>query len=250
MRKSQTVQMGVFLLFLATSLAAQEKQALFIGNSYTYFWNLPHTVEAMCDAMDFPLEAKQSTIGGANLGQHWRSDRELTSLQKLRDSDWDFVVLQDFSMSAIETPDSLYRYAKLWIKEIQADGAKPLMYMTWAREWNPLMINKIRTGYEQVANEAGADIVPVGLVWQRARELRPDLPLYSPDGSHPSPLGTYLTACAFYSVMSGKTPVGVPGVLRTRGADGETILLNIVGGGEARFCQQVVEEVLTRYGIL
>ena len=110
------------------------------------------------------------------------------------------------------------------------------------------MVDKIRHGYEQLGKEAGGTIVPVGLVWQRAKQLRPDLPIYTSDGSHPSPLGTYLATCTFYGVITGNSPIGAPGVLTTIDEDGEKTYLQIVGGGEARFCQEVVDQVLQEYG--
>lgn len=241
--------MALLSVALGTGFAQEDsKRVLFIGNSYTYFGNLPHSVEAMCKAMDFPLEAYQSTIGGANLGEHWRGDRELNSRSLIDQGDWDYVVLQDFSLSAVRTPDSLHKYGHLLIDEIQEIGAEPMMYMTWAREFNPLMIDKIRMGYEQLARTADARISPVGLVWQRARALRPDLDIYDSDGSHPSALGTYLTACVFYGVITGSSPVGLPNVLKTKDEDGEKTYLHIVNGGDAAFCQEITDRVLTEYG--
>ena len=78
----------------------------------------------------------------------------------------------------------------------------------------------------------------------RARELRPDLNLYDPDQSHPSPTGTYLSACVFFGVLTGKSPVGLPDRLITMDKDGETLYLNILPPQDAKFCQEVAAEIL------
>ena len=57
------------------------------------------------------------------------------------------------------------------------------------------MQGEITSVYSKLAKEKGAEIVPVGTAWQIARKVRPDASLYIADGSHPSPLGTFLSAC-------------------------------------------------------
>ena len=49
-----------------------------------------------------------------------------------------------------------------------------------------------------------------------ARRLKGDhelagrrLPLHLEDGSHPTPLGSYLAACVFYAVLYGRDPTGL-----------------------------------------
>ena len=86
--------------------------------------------------------------------------------------------------------------------------------------------------------------MPVGLAWQRARELRPLIPLYDTDQIHPSPLGTYLTACVFYGALTKKSPVGLPPRLTYEDSHGQKIYLNLQSEGDALFCQHVAEEIL------
>ena len=45
---------------------------------------------------------------------------------------------------------------------------------------------------------------PVGIARQNVMMLRPDINLYAGDGSHPSPEGTYLAACTFFTVLTGQ----------------------------------------------
>ena len=52
---------------------------------------------------------------------------------------------------------------------------------------------------------------PVGDAWERSLAERPAIVLHDADGSHPSPAGTYLAACVFYAVLTGRRLDGVDG---------------------------------------
>ena len=215
-----------------------------MGNSYTYFWNLPQTVQAMAEAKGMDLQTQQSTAGGAHWGHHWRDERKLETRSILKGQAFDIVILQNHSRSTIDRLDSLMHFGKLLNQEIRAGGAKVILYQTWAREWDPYMQKEITEGYYQLAKKINAQIVPVGLAWERARQLRPNFPLYDPDGSHPSPLGTYLTACVFYGVLTGQTPVGLPNRLLSKDQFGEKLYLTIQSAEDALFCQKVADEII------
>ncbi|MEL6658460.1 MAG: hypothetical protein AAFP77_19505 [Bacteroidota bacterium] len=223
---------------------------LFVGNSYTYFWNLPQTVAVMAAEKEVPLETRQSTSGGVNLGQHWRGERELNTQALIRSGEFDVVIIQDHSRRAIDHPDSLQHYGNLLSDLCRESGATPYVYMTWAREWDPYMQAPIAEQYQRLGERIDAEVIPVGLAWQRARTLRPSLPLFDPDGSHPSPTGTYLIACVVFGALTGESPVGLPHRIVSTDQDGEKLYLNIQSKEDALFCQKVAQEVLTTAALL
>lgn len=242
-----TQLLSLILVALSISLSGQEttpKSILFVGNSYTYFWNLPQTVAAFIN--DEEITTRQSTAGGASLGHHWRSERDLKSVAKIKDGKYQAVILQDHSMRAIDHPDSLVYFGKKFSDLIKAQSGQTYLYMTWAREWDPYMQDKITKEFTSLAGKINARIVPVGLAWERARELRPGFALYDDDQSHPSALGTYLSACVFYTVLTGKTPVGLPNRLTSIDQNGEKIYLTIQSQENALFCQKVALEVVSQ----
>jgi len=238
----------VFFLFLSLSLARAQDQAtekiLFVGNSYTYFWNLPKVVHLMATAKDTPLYIRHSTSGGVNLGMHWRGERSLNTRIRIANEKFQKVVLQDHSMRSIQYPDSLLYFGKRLCDDIKANGGTPYIYMTWARQWNPLMQEQISKMYRQLAEEEEAVLVPVGEAWALARQLRPDLNLFDADGSHPGPLGTYLTGCLFFSAFTGQSPEGLPARLIEEDIYGEKTYYLIVPPNDAIFLQQVAAKVL------
>lgn len=215
----------------------QQKRILFVGNSYTYQWNLPQQVAAMSGD---ELYIRQSTAGGVNWGQHWRGEKGLTTLDKIENGNFDIVILQNHSLRTIEAPDSIMIYGKKLAQKIRQSGADPMLYMTWAREWNPLMIETIDKVYHELGEEINALVVPVGRIWNDIRSLRPDIDLYQSDGSHQTPAGMYIAACAFYSALTGKTPVGLASRLTMKDANGEAVYLNIQSAQDAQFFQEVV----------
>jgi len=73
------------------------------------------------------------------------------------------------------------------------------------------MQDALDSAYTSLAKELGALLAPVGPAWQRALVDSPQLRLYQKDDSHPAPLGTYLAACVFYSLIYGKPAESLPG---------------------------------------
>lgn len=235
------------ILFVFLSLHGQQKPSkkiLFVGNSYTYFWNLPQTVNIMSSNDSIILETRQSTAGGVNLGQHWNSGNNLKTREIIEKNKFDIIIIQDHSLQAINKPDSLHYFGKLFDDLIINKGAKTYLYMTWAREKDPLSQKQIALEYTKLAKEMNAILVPVGLAWEKARYLKPDIDLFDEDGSHPSPMGTYLNSCVFYKVLSGKNPVGLPHRIQTTDKNGEKLYLNIQSEENALFLQKIANEVV------
>jgi hypothetical protein len=249
LRRNRYTLWAVFIgCLLSIQLSAQDsshKKVLFVGNSYTYFWNLPQTVGAMSQHGNQKLNVEQSTAGGVNLAQHWRSEKGLKTRQLLEDNTYDIIIFQDHSLRSIEAPDSLHYYGEKFIDLAQSKGAEVYLYMTWSRSWNPFMIETIAREYEKLAEATGVNLVPVGLAWDKSTRLRPDLDLYDPDDTHPSPEGTYLSACMFYGALTGQSPRGLPKRVVSKDDRGQKLYWNIQSEENATFFQEVAHQTLT-----
>lgn len=240
---------GLFLvaiafLLLATPAYNQEvapKRVLFVGNSFTYFYNLPQVVSAMAEEKGWALETRQSTVGGSNLEQHWKSERGTQTRALIEEQEWDYVVFNNHSLSSIDQPEAFMEYGKKFAELVKDRGAKPVFMMTWAYHSNPLMQATITQMYEQLGEASGADVVPAGPLFAEARQWRPDLELFF-DDKHPSSNGTYLLGLAFFKYFSGDSPVGLPKRLTTRDEDGEKLYLLFMHQTDADFLQQLVDE--------
>ena len=233
------------LIFLLGSYPAHSQpdtvRVLFVGNSFTYFNNLPQMVSAMAASQGLAIFTRQSTVGGSSLEQHWKGEKGANTMAILESAEWDYVVLNNHSLSAIDDPDSFMEYGRKFAERIREKGAKPVFMMTWAYKSNPLMQDKITEMYKRLAAETGSDYVPCGPLFASARQWRPDLELFS-DDKHPSPNGTYLLALAFFKHLSGKTVMGIPERLATKDLFGEKLYLVFMNKDDAKFLQQLTEE--------
>jgi hypothetical protein len=220
----------------------KEMKVLFVGNSYTYGYNLAHIVSIISQETSTLLVTRKSTIGGASLGEHWKGGRELETRRMIAEGNFDAVILQDFSMSAILTPDSLLKYVKLFAEYNSTYGAQTYLFNTWAREKVPQYQEEIDSLYALAARENSAIRVPVGAAWQLALDLRPSVDLYTSDGSHPNELGTLLSASVFVRCLSGELPEIMPTLYRIEDAHGETVRLMNHNPEDAEFCRRIAEE--------
>jgi len=231
-------------------LFSQEKElkVLFVGNSYTYGYNLAHIVSIISKGTSTKLVTRKSTIGGASLSEHWLGGRELKTKEIIEEGDFDIVILQDFSMSAIQTPDSLLKYVKLFSDYNKSFGARTYLFNTWAREKVPQFQTEIDKIYGQAARENGAVKVPVGAAWELAQDLRPMVDLYTSDGSHPNELGTMLSASVFVRVITGELPDRVPTLYRIEDGYGETVRLMNHNPEDSEFCRRIALQVAEELG--
>lgn len=192
-------------------------RVLFIGNSYTYFNNLPRVLEQLALSAGTPMETRMVVEGGATLQDHWEKG---DALKAVRESPWDYVILQDQSTlgayivnghSQVADPDYFHRFARLFDQEIKKSGAKTVFYLTWASKDAPAREQAaLNYAYMAIARELKGSVAPVGVVWQEVRREDPRLELYVEDKSHPRGAGSYLAACVLYAAIYGKSPVGLP----------------------------------------
>ncbi len=237
-----------FFSMLTVSGSAQDQKdtlrVLFVGNSYTYFENLPQVVSVLSEQTGTVLITEKITIGGAKLSEHWRGARGLKTREKIRNGDYDIVVLQEWSLGTVNERDSAVFYLGLFSKLARETGAKPYYYLTWGREKVPQQQEPISRVYREMAALNVAKVVPAGEAWARARELRPDFDLYNPDGTHPSELGTYLTACVFVATITGELPGTIPGTVSIRDSRSEDVILMMIDPLDVEFCRNVALETI------
>ena len=70
------------------------------------------------------------------------------------------------------------------------------------------MTKPLSDAYTILANEIGGMVIPVGLAFERALKVKPNLRLHIEDNKHPTLEGTYLSACVFYAALYDDSPIG------------------------------------------
>ena len=193
----------LILLLLALPLGAQEDlRVLFIGNSLTYWNEMPWMLERVAESKNRTLKAAFSGGSGMSLKQHWQRGRALKAIGSER---WDYVVLQGQSSEPTAAPNEFARYAKMFDAEIRKRGAKTILLETWAPQEAPERQAEISKRYADAARALGARLAPMAKAWHRTRAQ--GIETYG-DHLHPSLAGSYLTACLFYALLFGQTPAG------------------------------------------
>ena len=197
-------------------------KVLFLGNSYTYFNDLPAMVQWMADQIGCDLQTDSVTRGGAYLHQFADPADGLyaTWTEKYRSSTWDAVVCQNQSFHPVKEP-AAFRQAAVDVQALCQPGQKFYFYQTWAYQYGSEklaatglayaeMLEKMVKSYAGAAEAVGGGIVPVGEAFAQVRDTYPEIVMYNPDGSHPSPAGTYLAACLFLAMFAEYSPLNFP----------------------------------------
>ncbi len=197
--------------------------ALYVGNSFFYYNNSMHGhVGLMLRGMGAPPIASVSvTISGSGLdwhdvGSHFRPnavgaysfDANNNIVFNRRDRLFDAVVMMDCSQCPIHPTLSrtFTEYARRHAETVRANGARPVLFMSWAYKDKPEMTAQLAEAYTVAGNANGALVIPAGLAFARSIAERPDLDLYVADLRHPSLAGTYLAAATTVAALTGRSP--------------------------------------------
>lgn len=216
----------LYLVFLLTTLLSYgqvHKKVYFLGNSYTYYNDLPRLIQKTAQSMGDVFDYEQTTAGGASLQDHMHNDRVT---QIINSKPWDYVILQDQSQRPALDDNYTFPYAAVLNDRIKNSSpcAKTLFYMTWGYKEGDkdncnrglthmctyeTMDDRVYDAYMRLAIANKAHVSPVGSVWRKIRQLYPTYELYNPDKSHPSLLGSMVAAYTFYTVIYKKDPTTI-----------------------------------------
>ena len=238
----------------ATSLAQQptKVRALFLGNSYVDANNLPLLVKNAAASAGDTLLYSENCPGGYTFSNHLNDP---ISLAQMAEPQWDYVIIQQQSVMGAAVCNDPYNIAPNAFEPsnlqsvmdlkllIDAEGATPMLYMTWGRKNGEAslcaqfpqagyyctyqgMDSLLQRNYMQMAGpnmwyQERLPVAAVAAVWRFVRTNHPEIELYSSDGSHPSMAGSYLAACTFYNMLFRKSALGIsynPGLPNTDAA--------------------------------
>ncbi len=211
------------LLFVFCGLcrAEEEKRVLIIGNSYTFYNNLPQVLQAISTKSKCPLIVESYTAGAMSLRGFLEDPAHAKARQLIESGNYDWLVLQDQSQTPAYKPEETMDSVRRWTQIAQKQGTKVLLFLTWAHataDGNKLcplvsMQEQTSTTYCKAAIENKVKVAPVGEAWGAWYRKNPDKELHTKDMSHPNAMGTYLAACVIHATISGK-PVKASGTLK------------------------------------
>lgn len=195
---------------------------LFIGNSYTYFNDMPATLEAPAQAAGQDAKVFSVTKGGYTLASLASDDNEhgaRVSAMLAGEHKFDCIILQEQSVRPAIDRESFFGGIEALLTKIRRDqpGAEVVLYETWGRKaghsvlaehgWTPgQMYELLHDSYAAAGEHFGLRVSPVGAAFARASAERPDIELYNADLTHPSPAGSYLAACVHFATVFRTSP--------------------------------------------
>ena len=188
------------------------KNILFIGNSFTYFNDMPFSIfKKICDATDISVLVKSITCGGYRLSQFADPENEYGKqvLFELENNSFDIVILQEQSRTPVTNFDIFYSGAEKLVTMAKSKGAEVYLYQTWGyKEGHNLlpecggstsvMASKLKEGYCKAAEILNINVCPVGDAFLDVH-TNSDIDLYNPDLFHPSLEGSTLAALVLFS---------------------------------------------------
>lgn len=189
-------------------VGATALRILFVGNSLLNFNDVPATTAKMLqsDGSKRTVSEKHTFVDHLeNVAQGGALDREVTS------GGFDVVVLQGAMVSSSHKFDYPQTRGIAMAKAAKARGSRTLLYVEWPRRGIDETDYTLGV-YRGIAKASGAELLPVCSAWDDVRAKRPALDLWSGDGNHAKPLGSYLAACCLYFRLAGvdRTPAYVP----------------------------------------
>jgi hypothetical protein len=190
-------------------------RVLFIGNSLTYFNDLPGTLRDVALAAGDTLSVGSVAVANTALIDHAYGQTD--ALAAVRGRQWDHVVLQQGPTSLRLCRDTLVLSAQLFDAPVRASGAVPALMMTWPPFNRLAYFDAVRDSYRAATRAVNGDFYPVGEAWREAWRRDASLPLYTGDGYHPAPLGTLLAALVIYEHVTGRDARDLPGRLAVAG---------------------------------
>ena len=186
-------------------------RVLFLGNSLTYYHDLPALVQALAAAGGVQLRWLASTVPNANLEDQWNNSRARNLLAR---NQWDFVVMQQGPSSLPESQADIKKWSVIWADAIRKRGAQPALYMVWPYQGQRNGFKLVAQSYRNAATASKALVFPAGEAWEESLRMDGSLALYDPDRLHPTPAGSYLAALIVTHGLTGVEPEKAPARLR------------------------------------
>ncbi|QDU29103.1 hypothetical protein ETAA8_42100 [Anatilimnocola aggregata] len=212
-------------LLLATTLTTAESRGegdaapkplnvLMIGNSQCPTIVNSQLIDklAASDKGARPIKVTGCIKGGASLRSHWEAGTGPTTARgMIAAGPWDFVMLQDIYHVQ---PAAFQPYARQFHEAIKAAGAQTVLFGTASILSDyPAGFERLHTMHFAMGKELNVPIVDASQAYFRYFGEKPSSEklesLFAKDRAHPGLQGSYLYSCGIYSVLTGRSPVGL-----------------------------------------
>lgn len=199
------------------------KNILFVGNSYTYFNDMPTQLFAPMIRRHGDWQVTAVTCGGYHLDQFADpTDPEGVRLrQTIAERRFDVAVLQDFSLAALVDVQRMDQGLDKIVKLLRSRVENFVLFATWGRKTGcptldelgvtcEEMTNIIADKYAALGKKYNFAVAHVGKAFVEYARQHPQAELYFADLHHPSALGSELAARTICDVVVQLYPDATP----------------------------------------
>lgn len=181
----------VFILSGIKVAAQDTLRVLFIGNSLTYYNNLPALVKR--EAADKGFKIATAMVAKANYAiiDHLEDGK---IQQMIKSGDYNFVIVQQGPSSQPEGRKMLLEDGQRLAQHCTTNNTKLCFFMVWPSLNYYSTFDGVIASYRQAAAVNEAVLLPVGEAWKEYFEQTKKYDLYGPDGFHPSLKGSQFAA--------------------------------------------------------
>ena len=216
-----TVVMLIQCMSLLTFATAEEEEPLkilFIGNSATYYNDMPEAIFApMCEAAGYNVEVTSITKGSYYLRKFASSNDTFGAkvTAALNTKKYDYVVIQELTTRSLDVTEEFYSSVRIMTEKIRENGAEPVLYATipkvsYDNGYTPTTYAYATAATSQaIADELGIKIAHAGLAVQDLMTSYPELTLHHTDNAHPGPLGSFVIASSIFATIFEHDPTEV-----------------------------------------
>ena len=192
---------------------------LFIGNSYTYYNEMPALFEGLAVDNQKDVSVYSVTAGSRKLIDYMDpTDKTTMALDTLLTKHtFDICFIQEQSLLPAADFNRFIEGLDCVVTKLKNRVDTLILYATWGRKqgsealitynWtNQSMTELLADAYQTAAKRYDARVSPVGLRFLNITQTYPEVNLYNEDQSHPSYQGSCLAALTHYYTLFGNFP--------------------------------------------
>jgi len=174
---------------------------LFVGNSLTYYNDLPSLVSEIAKEDGVTVSYKTIAFPDFSIDDHLAGNSISNVFKKER---FDLLIAQQGPSALPESREILEASAIKLSKMCAPYKTDLALYMVWPELSRKYAYDDVIASYSNAAEKSNALLCPAGLAWKIALEKDQTLPLYGPDQFHPSIHGSVLAAMVIYATVNEK----------------------------------------------
>ena len=194
-------------------------RVLFIGNSYTYYNNMPLLFEQLANSNNKNVTVRSITKGGRMLESYTDASDETTAALDalLARETFDVCFIQEQSVLPASDYSRFLAGLDCVVSKLTGRADRRILYATWGRKsgspelaahnWTTeAMTQLLLASYQKAARLYSADVSQVGSNFLYVIQNHPEIDLYTDDCSHPSYQGSCLAALTHYYTVFKEFP--------------------------------------------